>query len=374
MTATRVIRFAALAAALATMPLQAYTPYTWKWATRQVPYYVNAANLDVPPSAALAAVQSAAAAWTNQSNTSFSFYYAGATSGSSAANNGRNEVFFRNASNGTAIATTYSWFSGSTTLDTDIVFWDGAYTFFTGSSGCSGGFYVEDVGTHEFGHALGLSHSAVADATMVSGQRWCTTEKRSLALDDILGVETLYPPAGTVNTAPTVTISSPAGGSSLTAGTLVTFSGSAQDIEDGTLSSRISWTSSLDGSLGTGATIQKALTAGAHTIRAAVTDGAGAGGSAQVSVSVTAVDSPPPSGVTLTAKGSKVKGVQQVDLRWSSCAWPAVDVYRNGVKVLQTANDGAHLDALKKKGGGSYTYRVCSAGTTTCSNNASVTF
>lgn len=41
---------------------------------------------------------------------------------------------------------------------------------------------------------------------------------------------------------------------------------------------------------------------------------------------------------------------------------------------MGTTNDGAETDSINKRGDGSYTYRVCAAGTTTCTNNASVTF
>ena len=49
------------------------------------------------------------------------------------------------------------------------------------------------------------------------------------------------------NTAPTVTITAPANGSTFNVGDSVTFSGTATDGEDGTISASLSWSSSLDG-------------------------------------------------------------------------------------------------------------------------------
>src|SRR5688572_10443914 len=100
-----------------------YATSGWKWSTQPVYYYVNPANLDVTGAAAVAAIQSAAAAWTTQSRASFSFSYAGSTNGTTVTNNARNEVFFRNVSSA-SLATTYYWTSGGRGLDTDIVFWD----------------------------------------------------------------------------------------------------------------------------------------------------------------------------------------------------------------------------------------------------------
>ena len=101
---------------------------------------------------------------------------------------------FRNASSGSAIATTYWWSSGSRIIDADIVFWDGGFRFFAGSTGCSNGFYIEDIAAHEFGHALGLGHSTSANATMFPSVSSCTTGNRTLDGDDIAGVVALYPP------------------------------------------------------------------------------------------------------------------------------------------------------------------------------------
>lgn len=84
---------------------------------------------------------------------------------------------------------------------------------------------------------------------------------------------------------------------------------------------------------------------------------------------------PPPSGFTLTASGYKVKGVQHADLSWSGASSTNVDVYRDGNRIATTANDGAYTDNIDQKGGGSYDYQVCEAGTTsTCSNSEAVDF
>src|SRR5262249_31347897 len=59
-------------------------------------------------------------------------------------------------------------------------------------------------------------------------------------------------------------------------GTPVTFSGSASDAEDGDLSAALQWSSSRDGSLGTGGSVTRTLSVGSHTLTATVTDRAGA--------------------------------------------------------------------------------------------------
>jgi subtilisin len=84
---------------------------------------------------------------------------------------------------------------------------------------------------------------------------------------------------------------------------------------------------------------------------------------------------PPPAGsITLAVRPYKVKAIQNADLTWSGATSDNVDVYRDGSIVATTENDGAYTDNIGVKTGGPYTYKVCEAGTTTCSNDVTITF
>jgi hypothetical protein len=153
----------------------------------------------------------------------------------------------------------------------------------------------------------------------------------------------------------------------------VTFSGSASDTQDGSLTSKLVWKSSIDGQIGTGGSFSRALTAGTHQITATVTDSGGLTTQKSISVSATTTTSTATS-AKLSARGYKEKGLQKANLAWSGLSATSVDVYRNGSKISTTANDGAMTDAIDNRGSGSYTYKVCEAGTSTCTNQASVDF
>jgi hypothetical protein len=181
---------------------QAYVLSGHYWASSSVSYYVNPANRDMSQQAAIASLQAAAANWSEQSNANVRFVYSGTTSGSSIVNNHKNEVFFRNATSGSMGAATYWWYgSDGKLLDADIMIYDAAFKFFPGSSGCSGGFYLEDLTTHEFGHALGIQHSSLSAATMYpSTSTWCSQSWRVLYSDDIAAVQKVYPGATSTST------------------------------------------------------------------------------------------------------------------------------------------------------------------------------
>jgi len=63
-----------------------------------------------------------------------------------------------------------------------------------------------------------------------------------------------------------------------------------------------------------------------------------------------------------------------VDLSWSVASSPNIDIYRNGVVVATTGNDGFYTDSPGGRGPATYTYQVCNEGTQTCSNQVTVTF
>jgi hypothetical protein len=88
------------------------------------------------------------------------------------------------------------------------------------------------------------------------------------------------------NTPPTLSILSPANGSVLAESLGLTLSGSAYDVQDGNISSKIVWSSSLNGTLGTGASLTVVLSPGTQIITASVTDSSGLTTKSSVSVTI----------------------------------------------------------------------------------------
>ena len=92
-----------------------------------------------------------------------------------------------------------------------------------------------------------------------------------------------------VNEPPTAAIAAPADGSSAAEGQSVSFSGTATDAEEGDLTASLTWTSSLDDTIGTGGSFSTStLSVGTHTITAQVTDSLGESGWDQITLTVTA--------------------------------------------------------------------------------------
>ncbi len=126
---------------------------------------------------------------------------------------------------------------------------------------------------------------------------------------------------------------------------------------------------------GGGATTQNpshSYTAGTYTVTLTATNASGS--DPEVKTNLITVTAPPTGAISLSVRGYKVKGVQNADLTWSGATTTNVVVWRNGSVLTTIANSGFHTDRIGGKGAGTFTYKVCAAGTTTCSPEVSVTF
>ncbi|MEO5816816.1 MAG: PKD domain-containing protein [Gemmatimonadaceae bacterium] len=102
------------------------------------------------------------------------------------------------------------------------------------------------------------------------------------------GTQACVVPTG--NQSPTAAISSPANGSTVVQGTSVSFAGTGSDAEDGALTGNaLTWTSSIDGAIGTGTSFVKSnLSVGHHTITLTAKDAQNAMGTSTRTIDVTA--------------------------------------------------------------------------------------
>ena len=113
---------------------------------------------------------------------------------------------------------------------------------------------------------------------------------------------------------PSVLIESPAPGSSLLEGSQLQLSGSATDPQDGPIpGGSLSWTSSIDGALGTGASLEIPLpSVGVHTISLMAEDSDGNKGVASISVAIEELDfldgtvTDPEIGIVVSSLGNAV--------------------------------------------------------------------
>ena len=148
------------------------------------------------------------------------------------------------------------------------------------------------------------------------------------------------PVSGGGNSAPTVTITAPASGSTFGQGTAIAFTGTANDPEDGNLTANLAWTSSRDGAIGTGGNFSTTLSVGSHTVTAAVTDSGGLQGSDSITVTVTAPGNNPPA-VTLSAPANGASFSEGTTINFAGSASDPEDGNLTANLAWTSSRDGA---------------------------------
>ena len=167
------------------------------------------------------------------------------------------------------------------------------------------------------------------------------------------------------NTAPAVAIMSPADGATFVSGDLVSFIGTADDIEDGDIAASLQWTSSLDGVIGTTAGFSiSTLNVGNHVITAAVTDSGGLPGNDVISVTITDPSNTAPV-VTITSPTSGSSVTDGDTVNFVGTASDAEDGDRTATLNWTSSIDGAIGM------GGSFSTSSLSVGTHTITAEAS---
>ena len=151
----------------------------------------------------LVAIDNSFDAWTSADNNQI-FNYAGTTTTKAAKFDGTNAILWKGITSG-ALAITYAWYYTSTgqLVEADTVFnrnyqWDlTPYSDVANECGGTIGAYdVQNIGTHEFGHWIGLDDLYLAidkDLTMYGYGETKELKKDSLGLGDISGVNAIAP-------------------------------------------------------------------------------------------------------------------------------------------------------------------------------------
>lgn len=110
--------------------------------------------------------------------------------------------------------------------------------------------------------------------------------------------------------------------------------------------------------------------AGTYTVTLTARDAEGATGA--ISKQLTVPGPQFPIGLSLSTRSDATK--QHVDLVWSGAQSQTVYVYRNGLVVVATPNDGRHTVTRTFSDPATYYFKVCEAATTICSNVATALF
>ena len=161
-----------------------------KWNTPATTYNLAASI----PSTWATAIQAAAQGW-NQGGSKFAFSFSSSSP---------HAISLADLGAGSTLASTrVEFFQSSQQMVRFSMTFNNRYTWTT--AGQAGQFDVQNIATHELGHALGLTHPAAttcAEETMWFSASAGETKKRSLEPGDQNGLVTLYGAVGTTTTTP----------------------------------------------------------------------------------------------------------------------------------------------------------------------------
>jgi hypothetical protein len=172
-----------------------------KWGNGSPAFRINPNFPDVTLSGSIdqqiEIIRCASQIWRDQSRAKFQFQYLGTTTVRNlTANDGVNAVFWSNQDGGDALAVTLFAGNNGVALAFDTTFFRSTNNVTNRWSGpgepAAGTFDIMGVATHELGHALGLDHTPIAQATMFASASGRALGLRTLHIDDRNGIESLY--------------------------------------------------------------------------------------------------------------------------------------------------------------------------------------
>jgi len=202
--------------------LSAYVLMGVKWPSgTNMGYSVNLNSTKV--SGQLAAITSAGSSWSALNPAGFRMTYQGPSTVVGYHLDGANTIGWQDQGSSSTLATTYTWSSGGTIIENDIVFNDAQPWSISGAD-----YDVETVALHEMGHVVGLGHSGTGIM-----QAYYGGIQRSIDADARAGFYALYGGAGgsggggPSDQPPSVLITAPAEGALVSGG--VAFAAAATD-------------------------------------------------------------------------------------------------------------------------------------------------
>ncbi len=176
------------------LPAYVYGGAKWPDSSFPIRYHINEDGFSDCDFDEFQAIQRAGKTWEQVPGAYFALCYGGTTSTSAHGIDGVNTITFEDLDED-AQAKAYITSNGGWISECDMAFKDTLPWMAASNNSCQAlHMDVEGIAAHEFGHWLYLGHSNVTGATMTGGGIGpAATWPRSLALDDMNGIRSIYP-------------------------------------------------------------------------------------------------------------------------------------------------------------------------------------